>query len=650
MWKYRLLLAFVLNVASGHPFEFDVCIGDDCETQARGMIDEYSGEKAQMLEMASQKQWEYYTSISDETQAASNEASEVMAAFEKKNWEEIFTQFDYESFEDQELRRRFDLHATLGDAGLEDVDFAEYTRIISEMTSIYGAGRICPFDNQDCDLSSDGLTLEPDIENILADTKNRSWEELKYVWEAWRDVTGRNVREKIPRYVELSNLAAEANDLKDMSEMWLTGYTRDLDQDTDFKDDLENLWTQMRPLYLNVHAYIRWRLRQHWGEDNMPDPKAAIPAHLFGNMWAQEWQDIFDLVSPYPDEPNPLVEVDANLIAQNYTVRRIFELSDSFYQDIGLDAMDMCYDTPCTREDTPENRECVHNNPMIEKPDWDVVCHASAWDMYKPGNDDFRIKMCTEVNLNSLITVHHEMGHIQYYLQYKDKYLEFRSGANPGFHEAIGDTMALSVNTPVHLEKIGLLNSVSNTYEADINYLLSTALERVVFLPFAYTIDQYRWGLFNQSITTDRMNEVWWDLRQKYQGIAAPVERSEVDFDAGAKYHVAADVPYIRYFVARILQYQFYSKMCLESGNFVPGDPEKPLHRCDFSQGPGSILAGLRMKQLLASGSSTPWPDVLEEMTGLRKMDAGAMIDYFAPLSDWLEEQIVANYIPVGWE
>ena len=100
-------------------------------------------------------------------------------------------------------------------------------------------------------------------------------------------------------------------------------------------------------------------------------------------------------------------------------------------------------------------------------------------DLYKPGNDDFRIKMCTEVNLDDMITIHHEMGHIQYYLQYKDKPLEFRGGANPGFHEAIGDTMALSVNTPDHLERVGLLDAVSDSEEADINFLLTAAMERV---------------------------------------------------------------------------------------------------------------------------------------------------------------------------
>lgn len=633
------------NAAAG------LCVGwgADCESQALEQIEAYGEETRAMLEFSSQKAWEYYTSISDESQAANDEASEQEAAFQKKKWLEVFTQFDYDKFENAELRRRYEAHSTLGKAAMEEADFSELNSLISGMVSTYGAGKICPFTKQDCDLEKEGLTLEPGVEEILADTENRSWEELEYVWEAWRNATGRKFRGKIGRYVELSNKAAEANGLADNGELWLNGYTKDLESDQDFRADLETLWEQLKPLYLNVHAFVRWRYRQHWGEEKMPEPSAPIPAHLFGNMWGQAWQNTFKMVSPFPEEPSPFDEVDRNLLAQNYTVRRIFELSNSFYKDLGLADMEMCYDTPCENEDTPENRECVHNNPMIEKPDWDVVCHASAWDMYKPGNDDFRIKMCTEVNLDDLITIHHEMGHIQYDIQYKNKPMEFRDGANPGFHEAIGDTMALSVNTPRHLQQVGLLDSVSDSLEADINFLLTAAMERVVFLPFAYTIDQFRWGLFNKSIPIERMNEVWWELREHYQGIKAPVARSEMDFDAGAKYHVAGDVGYIRYFVAHILEYQFYRQMCLDSGNFVPGDPTKPLHKCDFSQGPDSEAAGQRLQKLLATGASKPWPEILEEMTGDKKMSAGAILDYFAPLASWLEEQIEENEIPVGW-
>eukprot|EP00092_Neocalanus_flemingeri_P032409 GFUD01035244.1.p1 GENE.GFUD01035244.1~~GFUD01035244.1.p1 ORF type:complete len:665 (+),score=203.13 GFUD01035244.1:85-2079(+) len=619
------------------------------EEDAAAAVEEYSIRKRELLEFVTQADWEYYTSISDESQDASSEAAKVLAAFEKESWKTIFTQYDYDQFEDEDLKRRFKMHSVLGLPALEAEDFSSFNKIVSDMTSIYGAGKICPFDNQDCDLETEGLTLEPGIEAILADTANRSWDELTYVWTAWRNVTGRKMREKIGDYVELSNKAAQANGLADMGELWLDPYFTDLEADEDFRGDLESLWNEMSPLYTSVHAYVRWRYRQHWGEENMPDPAAPIPAHLFGNMWAQSWQGTFKMVSPFPNEPSPFDEVDENLIKQNYTIRRIFELSNSFYDSLGLADMEMCYDTPCGTEDTPDNRDCVHQNPMIEKPDWDVVCHASAWDLYKPGNDDFRIKMCTEVNLDDLITIHHEMGHIQYFLQYKEKPLEFRDGANPGFHEAIGDTMALSVNTPDHLHRVGLLDAVSDSEEADINFLLTAAMERVVFLPFAYTIDQFRWGLFNQSIPLERMNEVWWQLREKYQGISPPVMRSEEDFDAGSKYHVAGDVSYIRYFVAHILEYQFYRQMCLDSANFVPNDPAKPLHKCDFSQGELSLLAGQRLKNMLSAGSSLPWPDLLEEMTGDRKMSAGAILDYFAPLASWLEQQIVENDIPVGW-
>ena len=121
--------------------------------------------------------------------------------------------------------------------------------------------------------------------------------------------------------------------------------------------------------------------------------------------------------------------------------------------------------------------------------------------------------MCTEVNFDDLVTVHHEMGHIQYFMQYVDLPLQFREGANPGFHEAIGDTMALSVQTPIHLHTIGLLEEVPDNEKADINYLMKSAMERVMFLPFAYTIDQFRWKLFDGTIDTAKMNDEWWKLR-----------------------------------------------------------------------------------------------------------------------------------------
>jgi len=623
--------------------------GSGLELKAESEIEDYSIKKIKLMESSYQAQWNYYTGISNKTQVAMNKAKEIMAAFDKKSWKKIFTKYDYKKFKNKKLKRRFQLQSTLGLASLGAKDFSHFTMLESVMKRIHSEARICPFDNKSCNPKTEGLEEKPGVDGIFKDTKNRSWEELLYFWTAWRNATGRKLRDKIEDYLTLNNKAAKLNGFPDMGSLWLNSYTADLEDDEDFRDDLESLLLEILPLYRKLHAYVRWRYRKHWGEEKMPDPSAPIPAHIFGDKFAQIWHNTIDMVSPFSDEPSLFSEVDANLKEQNYTIRDMYELSNSFFTSLGLADMKMCYETPCTTEDSEENRKCVRKYPMIEKPSWNMACRASAWDMMKPSNNDFRILMCTQVRLQDLITVHHEMGHIQYYIQYKDKLLQFRRGANDGFHEAIGDSLALAVSTPTHLEKLKLLKSAADSEKAELNFLLTAALERFAFLPFAYTIDQYRWGLFNKSIPVNKMNEGWWKLRKRYQGIAPPIQRTEDDFDAGAKSHVAFGIRYIRYFVARILQYQFYKQMCLDSGNYDQKDPAKPLHKCDFSQGHLSTLAGKRLKKLLAAGSSRPWPDLLEEMTGSRKMSAKAILEYFDPLDKWLQQQIEENDIPVGW-
>ncbi|TRY62716.1 hypothetical protein TCAL_12900 [Tigriopus californicus] len=623
----------------------------ECEALAADWLNNvYEVEMRAKFETYTQKDWEYNTNINDDTSQGSLDASEEVSKYEKESWNQYVTQFNTSTFSDPVLKRRLDMMAVLGTPALPEDRLQMFNKIVSDMQGAYGSGKICPYGNQSCDLATEGLTLEPSLEAILTDVENHSWDELVYVWKSWRDVSGKKYRDQYKEYIGLNNEAAEANDLPDASVLWLQAYTNDLGPDADFKADIEAIWQQMKPLYEKVHAYIRYKYMEFWGNDYNMAADEPIPAHISGNMWTQHWQNTYKVAAPFPDVPNPLDEVDQALQDQNYSVRDIFELSNSFYISLGLEDMTMCFDTPCVTENTAENAECVANNPMIEKPDWDVVCHASAWDMYHTGRDDYRIKMCTEVNFDDLVTVHHEMGHIEYFIQYKDLPLQFRDGANPGFHEAIGDTMALSVQTPIHLKSIGLLDEIPNSFEADINYLLKSAMERLMFLPFAYTIDQYRWALFDGSIQPEEMNYKWWELREKYQGINPPVMRSEEDFDAGAKYHVAADVPYTRYFVAHILEYSFYKEMCLQSGNYVAGDPTKPLFKCDFSAGSQSQLAGAKLKSMLQAGSSQPWPATLKAMTGSDKLDASAILEYFKPLSDWLDDEITDKNIPVGWK
>jgi peptidyl-dipeptidase A len=271
---------------------------------------------------------------------------------------------------------------------------------------------------------------------------------------------------------------------------------------------------------------------------------------------------------------------------------------------------------------------------FVKPRDREVVCHASAWNI--DDLDDLRVKMCIEKTADDFTTIHHELGHNFYQQAYKTLPFLYRNSANDGFHEAVGDTIALSV-TPEYLMKIGLIEE-QPPVAADIALLLREALDKVAFLPFGLFIDKWRWEVFAGRIGPEEYNERWWSLRLQYQGITPPSARGAEDFDAGAKYHVAANVPYARYFLARILQFQFHRALCRVAGL------EGPLHRCSIY---GNKAAGEQLNVMLALGQSRPWPDALETISGERHMDATALLDYFAPLQTWLDEQNEGH--EVGW-
>jgi len=383
-----------------------------------------------------------------------------------------------------------------------------------------------------------------------------------------------------------------------------------------FNAELERLWQQVRPLYLSLHTYVRARLAEHYGASVVP-PGGPIPADLLGNPWAQEWENIFPLLGlPEKSRGFDLTEL---LKAKNLDPKGMVLYGENFYKSLGFDPLP----------------ETFWERSLFTKPrDREVVCHASAWDI--DNQDDLRVKMCIQIRDVDFVTIHHELGHNFYQRAYKGQPFFFESGANDGFHEAIGDTIALAV-TPEYLQQIGLLDKVPSA-DADIPLLLKKALEKVAFLPFGLLIDQWRWKVFSGEITPANYNQAWWDMRLKYQGVAPPVARSESDFDPGAKYHVAGNVPYMRYFLADILQFQFYRAMCKEAGY------TGPLHRCTFYN---SKAAGEKLNKMLAMGQSRPWPDALETLTGQREMDASAILDYFAPLRKWLDEQNKGQ--KVGW-
>jgi peptidyl-dipeptidase A len=415
------------------------------------------------------------------------------------------------------------------------------------------------------------------------------------------------------RFVELQNKGARQLGFKDTGALWRSKY--DMSPDA-FTGELDRLWEQTRPLYLSLHAYVRKRLRGTYGPGLVPE-KGPIPAHLLGNMWAQQWGNIEPLVAPLDADAG--FDLTARLKEKKIDELEMVRYGERFFTSLGFE---------------PLPKSFWERSLFVKPKDREVVCHASAWDV--DNDSDLRIKMCIEITAEDFSTIHHELGHSFYQRAYNQKPFLFRDGANDGFHEAIGDTIALSV-TPSYLKRIGLIDQEPDP-SRDIGLLLRMALDKIAFLPFGLLVDQYRWKIFSGEITPENYNRAWWDLRLKYQGVAPPRTRTEDDFDAGAKYHVAANVPYARYFLAHILQFQFHRALCQAAGQ------TGPLNRCSIY---GSKEAGARLATMLATGVSRPWPEAMEALTGSRRMDATAILDYFAPLQKWLDEQ--NKGVPVGW-
>ncbi len=479
----------------------------------------------------------------------------------------------------------------------------ELTMIATELGGMYGAGKYCRSDS-DCLSGSE-------LEGLMQST--RDYGELQEYWEGWRTIAP-PMRTKYQRYVELANEGANELGYTDLGEMWRAGFDM---SPAEFQDEAAKLWQQVKPLYDELHCAVRAKLGEHYGIDKVPQ-NGPIPAHLLGNMWAQEWGFIYDVMEPYPGVSD--LDVDSTLKAKNYSPQEMVRSAESFYVSLGLDRLP---DTFWTRSQFTKPR------------DREVVCHASAWGL--DGGNDLRIKMCIKQTYDDLRTIYHELGHNYYQAAYKDQPPLFQGSAHAGFHEAIGDTITLSM-TPGYLQEVGLVSSSAESEKAVINRQMQMALDKIAFLPFGKLIDEWRWGVFSGAIKPEDYNKAWWDLRLKYQGIAPPSERSESDFDPGAKYHIPGNVSYTRYFLARILQFQFQRSLCETAGH------EGDLASCSIY---GSKEAGAKFNAMMTSGQSEPWQDALEKLTGTREMDATAIIDYFAPLMGYLKEQNAGR--SCGW-
>ena len=480
----------------------------------------------------------------------------------------------------------------------------ELAELMTEMESIYGQGEFCPEGEEAC------LDL-PTMERMFADA--RETDELLAIWAGWRKVSP-EIRPRYARFVEISNAGARELGFADTGEMWRSAY--DMPPGA-FTDVLERLWGQVRPLYESLHCHVRAQLGEEYGTAVVPDNQ-PIPAHLLGNMWSQTWANIYETVGP--SRSGRGYDLTRQLERHDVDALEMVRYGERFFSSLGFEPL------PTTFWD---------RSLFLQPVDHDPVCHPSAWDI--DFGSDVRIKMCIGVNDEDFRTIHHELGHNYYQRAYRDQDPLYRTSANDGFHEGIGDTISLSI-TPEYLVEIGLLDRVPSA-DNDVGLLMRQALDKIAFLPFGLLVDQWRWRVFSGEITPEQYNTAWWELRRQYQGIRPPLPRSEDDFDPGAKYHVSANTPYTGYFLAHILQFQFHRALCAIAGI------EGPLHRCSVY---GSAEAGARLAAMLEMGASEAWPEALEEIAGTREMDATAILDYFAPLSVWLDEQNEGR--ACGWE
>jgi peptidyl-dipeptidase A len=478
--------------------------------------------------------------------------------------------------------------------------------LAAKLEGIYGKGKWCgkgyvrgkdeKEDKKKCkDLQA--------LSDIL--TKGGKYEDQLDAWEGWHTISV-EMKPLYEQLVALSNEGAKEIGFGNLGELWRAGYDM---SPADFEKETDRLWTQVKPLYDDLHCYVRAQLSKKYGAARV-DPKAPLPAHLLGNMWAQEWSNVYPLVEPFKGQPS--LDITEGLKKQKYDEKKLVKTGEAFFTSLGMDPLPASF----------------WERSQFKKPqDREVVCHASAWDV--TFDNDLRIKMCIKIDEENFTTVHHELGHNYYYMQYYKLPVLFQAGANDGFHEAIGDAITRSI-TPGYLKNLGLIKDVPKDDKGLINVQMKEALDSIAFLPFGRMIDQWRWDVLSGKVRPSDYNHHWWGLRKKYQGIVPPGTRPDNAFDPGAKYHIPANVPYMRYFLARILQYQFHRALCQAAGQ------KGPLHACSIY---GSKEAGAKFKAMLAMGASKPWADALEAVTGQRQMDATAIIDYFAPLQAWLKKQ-----------
>ncbi|XP_060767557.1 angiotensin-converting enzyme 2 isoform X3 [Neoarius graeffei] len=588
------------------------------EDRAREFLQKFDVNASDLMYQYSLASWAYNTNITAENSDKLTEQGAI--------WSEFYTQasehsndFPIDQISDQAIKLQLRSLQDKGSGALSPDKANHLNKVMNEMSSIYGTGTVCKVDDPfNCE------TLEPGLEAIMAHSTD--YYERLHVWEGWRVQVGKKMRHLYEDYVDLKNEAARLNNYKDHGDYWRANYetidnpkysyTRD-----ELMADVKRIYDEILPLYKELHAYVRAKL-----QDMYPghiSSNGGLPAHLLGDMWGRFWTNLYSLCVPYPDKPD--IDVTSAMVAQGWKELQLFQEAEKFFVSVNMSYMFPNFWT----------------NSMLVKPNdgRKVVCHPTAWDM---GNrEDFRIKMCTQVNMDHFLTAHHEMGHTQYQMAYRHLPYLLRDGANEGFHEAVGEIMSLSAATPSHLQSLGLLPAdfIEDT-ETDINFLLKQALTIVATLPFTYMLEEWRWQVFQGTIPKEQWMRRWWEMKRELVGVVEPLPRDETYCDPPALFHVSGDYSFIRYFTRTIYQFQFQDALCQEAGH------SGPLYKCDITN---STNAGNKLRHMLELGRSKSWTQALEDISGHTRMDSRPLLDYFNKLYNWLQVENQKHNRQPGW-
>ncbi|XP_034535405.1 angiotensin-converting enzyme 2 [Notolabrus celidotus] len=591
----------------------------DLENEARDFLEKFDVEASAHMYNYSLASWAYNTDISEEN-------SDKLAV-EGQIWGRFYSQMSNESLKypvdqiaDLQLKLQLISLQDKGSGALTPDKAAHLSKVLSEMSTIYSTATVC--------LTEDLLscqTLEPGLEKVMAESTN--YGERLHVWENWRREVGQRMRPLYEDYVDLKNEASKLNGFEDYGAYWRYNYET-IESDPELKytrddlmEDVRDVYQQIMPLYKELHAYVRAKLMEVYpGHIQSNGP---LPAHLLGDMWGRFWTNLYNHSIPFRDKLD--IDVSDTMVEQGWTEIRFFKEAEKFFMSVGLYEM-----FPNFWDDS-----------MLTKPPGGtkVVCHPTAWDM---GNrEDYRIKMCTKVNMDDFLTVHHEMGHNQYQMAYRNLTYPLRDGANEGFHEAVGEIMSLSAATPKHLKGLGLLpDNFVYDEETEINFLMKQALTIVATLPFTYMLEEWRWQVLAGNITKDEWMKRWWQMKRELVGVVEPLPRDETYCDPPALFHVSGDYSFIRYFTRTIYQFQFQKALC-EAANHT-----EALSSCDIT---GSKAAGTKLRNMLELGRSQSWTRALRTISGDTRMDAGPLLDYFQKLYVWLKEDNIKHKRTVGW-